>query len=171
MTQSDRKQPNLGATEYDRVLLRLANDLKQNEATSWDLLQEKIRDAVELELAAEEMTRDELDLLNAYLQRDLKRLGYFVHEAGEGLAAWLKFDLNALEYTFAEQLKLIADRTRIDQEELRERLAHDEHHYMAGELATVGTLKCVACEAELVLTKTTKLVECEQCSGRLFERL
>jgi len=171
MEQNSDKNSKLASSDYDRVLLRLTRDLKNSEALSWDLLQEKIHDAVELELAAEDMTRDEVDLLNAYLQRDLKKLGYYAHETGEGIAAWLKFDLNALEHTLAEQLRLIADRTRVEQEELRERLDHDEDQYLAGELATVGTLECLNCGDQLSLQKTEKLGPCSSCQAKLFKRV
>ena len=43
------------------------------------------------------MTRDELDLLGAYVKRDVKALGRYSHLAGAGIAAFLKFDLNYLE--------------------------------------------------------------------------
>lgn len=171
MNHNSDKKSELASADYDRVLLRLTKDLKSTSAPSWDLLQEKIHDAVELELAAEEMTRDEMDLLKAYLYRDLKKLGYYAHETGEGIAAWLKFDLNALEHTVVEQLRLIADQTRIGQEDLRERLEHDEDHYLAGELATVGTLECLNCGAQQTLQKTEKLSLCESCDGKFFKRV
>lgn len=171
MSADGDKKTKLASTDYDRVLLRLTKDLKTSEARSWDLLQEKIHDAVELELAAEDMTRDELDLLKAYLARDLKKLGYYAHETGAGIAAWLRFDLNALEHTFAEQLKLIADQTRIGQEVLRERLDHDEDQYLAGELATVGTLECLSCGVQFSLQKTEKLRPCEACGQTYFKRV
>ncbi len=171
MDQSNDKNTKLASADYDRVLLRLTKDLQGAEVNSWDLLQEKIHDAVELELAAEELTRDELDLLQAYLARDLKRLGMYAHKAGEGIAAWLRFDLDVLEQTIAEQLMLIADQTRIDQEELRERLEQDEDHYMAGELAAVGTLQCLNCGKPLILQQTTKLSPCLECGQILFKRI
>lgn len=170
MTQNDDNNSKLSSAAYDKVLSRLSRDLEDSATASWDLLQEKIRDAVELEMAAEDMTREELDLLSAYLKRDLKRLGYFAHETGEGLAAWLNFDLNVLEQTLLEQLQRIADQTRIGQEELRERLDHSEDQYLAGELATAGTLACLNCGSTLVLTKTEKLSQCERCGERYFER-
>ncbi|MAY41811.1 MULTISPECIES: zinc ribbon-containing protein [unclassified Neptuniibacter] len=171
MDHNSDKKSNLDSADYDRVLLRLTKDLENTDAGSWDLLQEKIHDAVELELAAAEMTRDELDLLKAYLTRDLKKLGFYAHETGAGLAAWLSFDLNALEHTLAEQLKLIADQTRVGQEELRERLGHDDDQYLAGEIATVGTLECLNCGATLSLHKTETLSPCDKCDQTLFKRV
>ena len=171
MEQNNDKNSKLASADYDRVLMRLTNSLENSEARSWDLLQERISEAVELEMAAEEMTRDEMDLLKVYLQRDLKRLGYYAHETGAGIAAWLHFDLDALEHTLAAQLKLIADKTRVEQEALRECLDHDEDQYLAGELAAVGTLECLNCGHDFSLTRTEKLAPCSECEAGYFKRV
>jgi hypothetical protein len=98
---------------YDRILDRLRGSLDDAGLTTWESLQARIREVVELEMAAEEMTRDELDLLSAYVERDLKSLGYYAHETGEGIAAWLHFDLNVLEQTLIKRLWDLADQTRV----------------------------------------------------------
>ena len=156
---------------YNRVLDRLQESLEKAELNSWDYLQEKIEEAVELELAAEEMTRDEMDLLTAYLKRDLKQLGYYAHETGEGIAAWLNFDLNILEKTVMDKLLALADQTRIDQERLREQLANEEDEYVAGEVAAAGTFQCQACVQNQRLLQTDILKACESCGATLFKRI
>lgn len=158
-------------TAYDRILKRLLDDLEDAEIRSWDYLQERIEEAAKMELTAEEMTRDEMDLLTAYLKRDLKRLGYYAHETGEGIAAWLHFDLNILEQRMVDLLMGLADRTRIDQETLRERLEHGEDDYMAGEIATAGTLACLNCGATQELTETSRIDVCNTCGKGYFRRI
>ncbi len=170
MDDKSSKNSPLSAKDYDRVLKRLSQRLEQAEVNSWDRLQQQIREAAELELAAEEMTKDELSLLSVYLQRDLKALGYFAHETGRGVAAWLKFDLDALEETLASVLVKVADQTRVAYEELRERIGHADEQYMAGELATAGTLACLECGLSVTLTKTVKLEPCAECGCRFFSR-
>ncbi len=159
------------SSAYDRVMRRLRDNLEQAEYKSWDYLQEKIEEAVEVELKAEEMTRDEMDLLTAYIKRDLKAMGYYTHETGKGIAAFLKFDLNVLEDKVAQLLRDLADRTRLQQEELRERLDHDENQYIAGELAAVGTLECLECGTVRRLLKTEQLKPCQACGNRYFRRV
>ncbi|SFG00786.1 zinc ribbon-containing protein [Neptunomonas qingdaonensis] len=156
---------------YNRVLDRLTDTLENVEHHSWDYLQEKIEEAVELELTAEEMTRDEMDLLTAYLKRDLKQLGYYAHETGEGIAAWLHFDLNVLENTVVEKLVALADQTRIDQERLREQLANEADEYMAGEIAAVGTFECQSCQQQMQLKKTSLIEPCKACGAEHFRRI
>jgi hypothetical protein len=156
---------------YNRVLDRLTDTLESAEHRSWDYLQEKIEEAVELELAAEEMTRDEMDLLSAYLKRDLKQLGYYAHETGEGIAAWLHFDLNILENTLVKKLIALADQTRIEQERLREQLANADDEYMAGEIAAVGTFECQGCKQQLQLKQTSLIQPCVACGSEHFKRV
>ena len=156
---------------YNRVLDRLTDTLESAEHRSWDYLQEKIEEAVELELTAEEMTRDEMDLLTAYLKRDLKQLGYYAYETGEGIAAWLHFDLSILENTLVEKLVALADQTRVGQERLREQLANEADEYMAGEIAAVGTFECQSCQQQLQLKKTSLIAPCEACGAEHFKRV
>ncbi|MFC6670078.1 zinc ribbon-containing protein [Marinobacterium aestuariivivens] len=174
MSEAPRKPENEqdpSTTAYDRILKRLLDDLEDAEIRSWDYLQERIEEAARLELTAEEMTRDEMDLLTAYLKRDLKKLGYYAHETGEGIAAWLHFDLNILETRLVNLLKGLADRTRIDQETLRERLDHGEDDYLAGEIATAGTLACLNCGATQELTETSRIEPCSTCGKGYFRRI
>jgi len=156
---------------YDRVLKRLSSNLENAEIRSWDFLQQQIEEAVEVELKAEEMTRDELNLLGAYVKRDMKALGRYSHMAGVGLAAFLKFDLNYLEERFMERFVALADRTRIDQELLREQLDHDSEQYITGELATAGTLECLACGMPHRLLETVVIEPCQKCGGNYFKRV
>ncbi|WP_417223569.1 zinc ribbon-containing protein [Amphritea sp.] len=158
------------SAQYDRVLGRLRQELESAEHWSWDYLQQKIEEAVALELAAEDMTRDEMDLLSAYLKRDLKQLGYYAHETGEGIAAWLNFDLDALEQTVAAQLMDLADRTRIGITELEQRLAEGEDHYHAGDTAAAGSFTCVSCGESVVHTSTSRLEVCPKCGSETFTR-
>lgn len=156
---------------YDRILDRLRGSLDDAGLTTWESLQARIREVVELEMAAEEMTRDELDLLSAYVERDLKSLGYYAHETGEGIAAWLHFDLNVLEQTLIKRLWDLADQTRVQHELLREQLSHSETEYVAGEVSLPGLFRCSQCGEEQRLLKTSHLQPCARCSAVLFERV
>lgn len=166
----NQKKPQEQPRYYDRVLARLLTALESAELRSWDYLQEKIEEAVEVELAAEELTRDEMDLLGAYLKRDLKQLGFYAYETGEGIAAWLNFDLNVLESTLAQQLVKLANQTRIEQERLREQLANADDEYIAGEIAAAGTFVCLACQHVLQARETVVLAPCEACGAPLYRR-
>lgn len=122
MSSSDDKFPQSEHIDYDSVLKHISNAVNESGVRSWDNLQDQIKQAVEMELTVEEMTQDELDLLATYLAKDIEQLGHYLHQAGAGIATWLNFDLEVLEQTIADQLKSVADQTRIQHEKLREQL-------------------------------------------------
>jgi len=172
MSKHDKRPPqhsDQAPEAYDRILDRLRERLDRAGTHSWDYLQEQIEEAAEIELAAEEMTRDEMDLLKAYIRRDLTQLGYYIHETGAGVAAWLHFDLDVLERKVVDRLLDLADRTRVELELLREQLAHGENEYLAGEITAPGTLECRVCGATQVLTRTSVIQSC-RCGSVVFTR-
>ena len=155
---------------YNRLLERVYLSIEQVEDRSWPYIKKQIEEAAQIELAAKEMTQDELELLQAYLQRDLREAGSVLHKTGEGLANWLNFDLQALEYTLLERLFGVADQTRIDQTELQLRLDHGPEDYLAGEIAAAGQLRCLECGALVKLTQTSVIDPCHQCDNQFFHR-
>lgn len=174
MTKQDPQTPQhspKAPAAYDRVLEQLRKRLDDAGEVSWDFLQQQIEEAAEVELAAEEMTRDEVELLKAYLRRDLKQLGYYAQGTSEGLAAWLHFDLDYLEQKVKQSLLDLADKTRIQHELLREQLSHDEDQYLAGEVSAPGTLRCLQCGHTQQLRATDRIQSCGNCSAVVFERV
>ncbi|RDE24109.1 metalloendopeptidase [Motiliproteus coralliicola] len=168
--KSGPKLPDSAPEVYNRLLERVYLSIGKVEERSWPYIKDQIEEAARIELAAEEMTREELDLLQAYLQRDLREAGTALHKTGEGLANWLNFDLQALEYTLVERLFGLADQTRIDQTELQLRLDHGPEDYLAGEVAAAGQLRCLECGALVKLPQTTLIEPCHQCNNRFFHR-
>ena len=68
MSDKTTEKSNVGESSYDRLLQRIQQSLEQVEQKTSDAIQHEIEQAIELEEAAEEMTREELDLLGAYLK-------------------------------------------------------------------------------------------------------
>lgn len=172
MSKQEKRPPEHSAAApevYNRILDRLLTRLDKASEYSWEYLQKQVEEAAEIELAAEEMTRDEMDLLKAYVRRDLGQLGYYVHETGAGIAAWLNFDLDVLEQKMVQRLKELADRTLVDYELLREQLGHGEREYLAGEITAPGTLQCQVCGELQRLTHTSVIQPCS-CGAVLFRR-
>lgn len=172
--QNEPEQTSLGDAAvkvYDRIVERVYRSVDSLEERSWPFIKERIDEAVELELVAREMTREELDLLGAYVRRDLSELGRIAHKTGEGIAALMKFDLNVLEQRVVEMFDLLADPSLVDQAELQQRLEQGAETYMAGEVAAAGTLNCLACGVVIHLAETRLLEPCHGCQGRYFHRV
>ena len=173
MTQPERSHLSGKALEvYDRMLERVKTRLHDLEETSLQNLEEEVQRAVEFEYELEEMTREEADLLGAYLQRDLAHLMHFVDETGEGLTEWLQLDISLLEHQLAERLLSVADRTRVDTLELNQKLENDDAgHYISGEVATAGMFRCLNCSHMRCLTATSHLEPCDACGSHYYERV
>ena len=173
MTESQRNHLSGKALEaYDRMLERVQQRLREAREMSLQTLEEEIQKAVEFEYELEEMTREEADLLGAYLERDLRHLLHFVDETGEGLKEWLQLDLSLLERQLADSLLSVADRTLVDTLELQQKLDNDDAgHYISGEVATAGMFRCLNCSHMLCLTRTSHLQPCEACGSHYYERV
>ncbi|GED21874.1 zinc ribbon-containing protein [Halomonas halmophila] len=152
---------------YERMLGRLkegAGDLNREN------LQHELDDAVEFEAEVEEFTRDELALLRAWVERDLKEMRRYLSAGGEGVASWLGIDLSALSRTVTEALFSIADRSRIERERLEDDLEASRADYTAGEMAVPGRMACVHCDAIVELTGVERIEPCHKCGHRYFVR-
>ncbi|MGC8121174.1 zinc ribbon-containing protein [Marinobacter sp. VGCF2001] len=173
MTEPERSHLSGKALDvYDRMLERVQTRLRELQQTSLQTLEEEVQKAIEVEYELEEMTREEADLLGAYLQRDLEHLLHFVEETGEGLGEWLQVDIALLEHTLADRLLSVADQTLVDTLELRQKLENQEvSHYISGEVATAGMFRCMNCSHMLCLTRTSHLHPCEACGSHYFERV
>ncbi|WP_028305030.1 zinc ribbon-containing protein [Oceanospirillum maris] len=159
------------ARHYDSALVRIEERLADVEQATLDTLQKEIRDAVEFEQDLERLTKDEVSLLTTWLNRDLQDLGHFVNTTGRGLGEWLNIDLSALELSLLEALQSVADKTRVDQLELEQKLESDPSIYIEGELATAGSFSCTECEKIVVVTHTRPVERCHRCGNHLFHRV
>lgn len=159
------------ARHYDSALTRLEDRLAEAEINTLESLKSEIRDAIAFEHELERLTKDEVALLNTWLTRDLQNLGHFVSSTGRGLGEWLNIDLSALELSLARALQSVADKTRIDQLELEQKLDSDMGTYLEGELATAGTFACTDCNKMVVLTHTRTVERCHRCDNHIFHRV
>jgi hypothetical protein len=157
---------------YDRMLERVQARLKQMPDATVQALEEEVSNAVEFEYELEEMTREEIDLLGAYLKRDLEHLLQFVEETGEGLAEWLQLDISLLEQQLADRLLSVADQTLVDTLTLQHKLDNQgAGSYIAGEVATAGMFQCLNCGHMRCLTATSHLEICDACGSHYYERV
>lgn len=173
MTESERKHLSGKALKaYDRMLERVQTRLNELPELTEEGLREEVQKAVEFEYELEEMTREEADLLGAYLVRDLEHLLHFVEETGEGLKEWLQLDISLLEHQLADMLFSVADRTRVDTLELSQKLEdHKAGQYISGEVATAGMFQCLNCGHMRCLTATSHIEPCEACGSHYYERV
>lgn len=164
---SEHQQDHRLRGAYERVLSRMKDGA---EELSWENLQKDLDEAVEFEAEFEEFTRDEMALLRAWVERDLKDLRRYLAAGGNGVASWLGIDLDVLSRKVTDALFSIADRSVIEREQFEDDLEAARADYVEGEIAVPGRMACVHCGAEVILESVTRLEPCHQCGHRYFER-
>lgn len=156
---------------YNRMLERVEARLAAMDQKTWDALRDSVDEAAEVEAELQELTQEELDLLAAYVRRDVAHLMHFVGDTGGDVAEWLGLDLSLIAHQLRDLLFSIADKTQLETLELDHKLHHEQGQYVAGEVAMAGALKCASCGHMLYLTQTTHLDPCDACSSHYFERV
>ncbi|WP_166254142.1 zinc ribbon-containing protein [Marinobacter salicampi] len=172
MTESRNEFSGQALKVYNRMLERVETRLRELERTSMDQLRREIDNAVEHEIELGELSRDEISLLATYLRRDLQHLMNYMEDTGDSVGEWLRLDLSLIERQLSDLLFSIADKTQLDNLELDQKLHNDETgHYISGEVATAGVLRCLACGHMRCLTETSHIEPCEACNSHYFERI
>ncbi|MFG6178959.1 zinc ribbon-containing protein [Halomonas sp. THAF12] len=152
---------------YERVLERLKEGAGELNRES---LQKELDEAIEFESDVEDFTRDELSLLRAWVDRDLKEMRRYLNAGGHSVAHWLGIDLSVLSRRVVESLLSIADRGLIERERLEDDLEASRADYTAGEIAAPGRMACTHCDAVVELPEVARLEPCHQCGHRYFVR-
>ena len=115
----DKQQDRRLHDAYERVLHRMRDGADE---LSWERLQHELDEAVAFEVEVEEFTKDEMSLLRAWVERDLKDLRRYLAAGGSGVASWLGIDLNVLSRKISEALLSIADRSVVERERFEDDL-------------------------------------------------
>lgn len=163
----DQQQDRRLHDAYERVLDRMRDGADE---LSWERLQHELDEAVAFEAEVEEFTKDEMALLRAWVERDLKDLRHYLAAGGAGVASWLGIDLDVLSRKVTDALFSIADRSVVERERFEDDLEAARADYVEGELAAPGRMACVHCGETVVLDAVTRLEPCHACGHRYFMR-
>jgi len=117
-----------------------------------------------------ELSKEELDHVGGYLQRDLHDAAEFLQESGKTIGDWVKRDLEFAEYKFAELFADLADTTRSRLDEIAER-ARAVGEWHTGEITGVGILECKNCGEKIHFKTAGHIPPCPKCQGTKFRKL
>ena len=154
---------------YNRMMERVTALLDKAEEATAPLLKSSIDKAKDTAVELGELTRDEAELIGAYLRRDLEDAGDYLAETGDELKHWFHFDMALIEDRLLEMFSAAADQTKLALLQLARR-AQRAAEYHSGEITTVGTLRCKACGELLHFHATGHIPPCPKCHGSVFER-
>lgn len=157
-------------------LLKTYNEMRETVKAAWHEAEEKtlpnLKQALEKaeQKASDlgELSREEIQKLSDYLQRDIHDAAHALADNGKQLADWLEFDLDLAEAKFGEWVAKVANPTTLELQLWRERARMGEWH--TGEITGVGTLVCDACGEEIHFDKSGHIPPCPKCKGSVFTK-
>ncbi len=116
-----------------------------------------------------ELSREEVDAVAGYLQRDLESAGTFLAETGEDIERWFQLEETLLEDRLRDLFTQLADPTRVALDRL-DAAARAEQIYQQGELLGMGSLVCTECGHTMNFDETVIIPACPQCGATTFHR-
>lgn len=158
--QNDKHQEQEEVGLYEKLASRTADLLDEGKKT----FDEALKRAKEELSSAGDFSKERIDKLGDYVQRDLKENANKAKEAvmkavePQRLAAGAQSAFTRILTTTAEALTELAERS----EKMLE--------YKTGEITSAGTLTCKECEAEMHMTKTTRIPPCPKCHKTVFRK-
>ncbi len=169
MTQHTPSQGEKRVHGYNKMMQRVTELLEKTGQTTVPLLKSSIDKAKDTAVELGELTRDEAELIGAYLRRDLEDAGDYLAETGDELKHWFHFDMALIEDRLLDMFSSAADQTKLALLQLAQR-AQRAAEYHSGEITTVGTLQCVQCGELLHFHHTGHIPPCPKCHHGVFTR-
>lgn len=118
-----------------------------------------------------DLTDDELNKVSSYVKRDVEHAAHGLSdkEDKDSLSEWFKFDIELIENFTLDAFLSVADKTRIELEQLKQ-LA-EKHTYHSGDITIPGTFICDECGKEIAFKTTSEIPECPACHAKTFIRI
>jgi len=159
---------------YHGMLEQVKDVWHSAEEKAIPTLSENIDRAAEKASELGELTKEEADKLGEYIKHDLEDAGEYLADYiavnGPQLENWIKDELQFAEYEFADMFATLADKTRLELDELAER-ARQVGVWRTGEITNVGILYCNNCGEALHFKKPGHIPPCPKCHGTEFKKV
>ena len=152
---------------YQQLLERIVIKISEERYLTEEALAQWLIKAEEFLEAAGELSQEEIELMAAYLKRDLQAFADSMDpdSNSDSPSIWLSSLVDTVWHALAE----VTDKTQVEWRELAEDLAHDGV-YRAQEWVGLGILKCTACGNQQEIYHATQLSPCSKCKGETFQR-
>jgi Zn finger protein HypA/HybF involved in hydrogenase expression len=158
--QNDKKNEQEEVGLYEKLASRTADLLEEGKKT----FDEALKRAKEELAAAGDFSREQADRLGEYVRRDLRQNADKARDAvkkavePQRLAAGVQSAFSRILTSAAETLSELAQRSEKSLE------------YKTGEITSPGTLTCKGCDAEMHMTKTSRIPPCPKCHKTIFRK-
>lgn len=116
-----------------------------------------------------EITLDEAQEIGEFIKRDINDAAEYMMETSAEFSDWLMLDIEVIERKVVDMFLSVADRTRIELEQLKNQ-AQPASLYYSGEISGPGTLICNECKHKVQFVTTTQIETCPECGNNTFQR-
>ncbi|AFJ01802.1 protein of unknown function DUF1451 [Methylophaga frappieri] len=166
---SDRNLDDKLSAAYDRMMARIHQFINDSEHQTMPSLQQRIQLAKERAIELKELSGEEAEQIALWLERDMHDAVGYLQDSGEDFATWLQFDLQQVESRFLALFASVADKTRLELNQLAQQAIRAET-YHTGEVTSIGTLYCVSCGGKMQFRQTARIPPCPRCHQTRFTR-
>jgi len=176
MTSPDSPNESSLIDAYNKMMSRVKDSIDNAEAHAAPTLQRAIEQAKKQALHLGEITLEEADEIGNYIKRDINDAAEYLMESSHEFSEWLMLDIDIIEQKVLELFLSVADKTRIELEQLArpdcaiDKNEHEITIYKSGEITGPGSLICANCKQMIQFNTTGKIPVCNQCAGTMFER-
>ncbi|WP_261816853.1 zinc ribbon-containing protein [Vibrio gallicus] len=144
---------------YEELLSNVVDTLKQSP----EEINNVIATSEEVVQAANDMTKDEIALVSAYVKSDLQEFASSFEKSKSGPFYTM------ISNTIWQSLLDITDRSKVEWVEFFQDLEH-QGVYKAGEIIGLGSLVCEKCGHKTLYNHATEIVPCSACGHDEFTR-
>jgi hypothetical protein len=156
---------------YNRMMARIREAIETADADAVPSLQKAIDMARQQAIHLGEITQEEAEAIGNYIKRDVNDAAEYLMETSHAFSEWLMLDIEIIEQKILELFLSVADKTRVELEQLSH--PHCDvvvHEYHSGEITGPGTLLCANCNQRVQFHTTRRIPPCPKCHHTIYKR-
>jgi len=170
MSASDKQNETSLIEAYNQMMARVRDSIDNAEAHAIPTLQKSIEQAKDQAIHLGEISLDEAEEIGDFIKRDINDAAEYLMETSHEFSEWLMLDIDIIEQKVVELFLSVADKTRIELEQLSHIASNIPTQYRSGEITGPGSLICTNCDKMIQFSTTGTIPDCNQCGGNIFKR-
>jgi len=175
MSAPDKQNESSLVEAYNQMMSRVRDSIDNAEANAIPTLQKAIEQAKDQAIHLQEVSLDEAEEIGNYIKRDINDAAEYLMETSHEFSEWLMLDIDIIEQKVLELFLSVADKTRIELEQLSHAACNistesKPSEYRSGEITGPGSLICITCNQMIQFNTTGIIPDCRKCGGQAFKR-
>ena len=165
------KQNGRSLTEaYNQMMARIKDAIENTEEKAVPSLQKAIDMAKKQAIHLGEISMEEAEEVGNFIKRDINDAAEYLMETSHDFSEWLMLDIEIIEQKVLELFLSVADKTRLELNQLARPPRCELSVYRTGDVTGPGTLLCEACGQIVNFSTTGHIPACPKCHNTHFKR-